>query len=97
MLVSIIGTQCIGKSTFIKDFVNTNPKFILPNIDYRKIIEKNNLQLNRDGNYRSQKCLFDFMKQQLLELAKNKDVYYIIDRSLVDVIAYSMWLYDNKP
>jgi uridine kinase len=97
MIISVIGTQCIGKSTLIKDFLQANPKFILPDIDYRKIIEKNKLQLNREGNYRSQRCLFDFMKDQVFELAKNKDKYYILDRSLVDVLAYSYWLYDNKP
>lgn len=96
MLISAIGTQCIGKSTFIKDFIKECPKFITPSIDYRTIIEKNKLSLNRDGNYRSQKCLFDFMKDQICELSTHKDKFYILDRSLVDVLAYSYWLYDNK-
>lgn len=97
MVISAIGTQCIGKSTFIKDFIAANSKFILPDINYRKVIEKNNLRLNRDGNYRSQRYLFDFMQDQVIELAKDKNKFYIVDRSLIDVVAYSMWLYENKP
>lgn len=97
MIVSVIGTQCIGKSTFINDFIVQNKQFVLPSMDYRKIIEKNNLQLNRNGNYRSQRCLFDFMRDQLIELSKQSDKFYVVDRSLIDVVAYSMWLYDNKP
>ena len=97
MIISVIGTQCIGKSTFIKDFITTCPKFTIPEIDYRNVIEKNNLKLNRQGDHRSQQFLFDFMKDQVLELAKDQDKFYIVDRSLVDVVAYSMWLYDNRP
>ena len=97
MIISVIGTQCIGKSTFIKDFITTCPKFTIPEIDYINVIEKNNLKLNRQGDHRSQQFLFDFMKDQVLELAKDQDKFYIVDRSLVDVVAYSMWLYDNRP
>ena len=95
--MTVIGTQCIGKSTFIKDFLEVNSKFILPEVNYRKVIEQNKLKLNREGDYRSQRYLSDFMRDQALELSKEKDKFYIVDRSIIDVVAYSMWLYDNRP
>ena len=94
MWITVIGTQCVGKSTLIKDFIKENPRFITPTVDYRTIITENNLQLNRTGNYRSQKFLFDFIKNQTVELA-NKKGEYILDRSLIDVVAYSLWLVEH--
>ena len=96
MLITVSGTQCIGKSTLIKDFLKEFNNFKTPNIDYRKIITENNLKLNREGDYRSQKILFDFVLKQTIECSKLSE-NYIMDRSLIDVYAYSSWLYLNKP
>lgn len=97
MVLSVIGTQCVGKSTFLKDFAKEYPDFITPEIDYRKIILEQNLQINRNGNYRSQKILFDFLLNQTIKCAEDYNNDYILDRSLLDVLVYSYWLFDNKP
>ena len=96
MLISVIGTQCIGKSTFIKDFIAKYPNYITPEIDYRKIILDRNLQLNREGNYRSQKILFDFILEQTITCAEDHKQDYILDRSIIDALVYSYWLYNYK-
>ena len=96
MILSVIGTQCVGKSTFINDFVKKYPEFKTPEIDYRSLILKKNLQINRNGNYRSQKAILDFLITQMLSLSKDNN-NYIIDRSVIDSVAYSTWLNLNKP
>lgn len=95
MLVTVIGTQCVGKSTFINDFLLEYPTFKTPDIDYRKIITKYDLKLNREGDYRSQKILIDFMLKQTIECAEDIKNNYILDRSIIDCLAYSIWLYYN--
>jgi len=96
MIITVSGTQCVGKSTLIKDFLNEHENFSTPEIDYRKIILEQKLNLNRQGDYRSQKVLFDFVLNQSKEFA-TKPGNYILDRSLLDVVAYSTWLYENRP
>lgn len=95
MVLSVIGTQCVGKSTFIKDLIEKYNNFETPETDYRKLITEKNLQINRNGNYRSQKILFDFILDQTIQCVNNPSRTYILDRSIIDVYAYSMWLYDN--
>jgi len=96
MLITVSGTQCVGKSTLIKDFLVEYKDFSTPEIDYRKIILEQKLNLNRQGDYRSQKVLFDFVLDQSKEFAA-KPGNYILDRSLLDVVAYSTWLHQNRP
>lgn len=99
MLITVIGTQCVGKSTFIKDFLDEFKTFRTPDIDYRKIVLEKKLKLNRTGDYFSQNTLFDFISDQTFtykRLSSNTNIDYIFDRSTIDVIAYSKWLYENS-
>ena len=60
-LVTVIGSQNTGKTTFINDIIAKyadNPiyePFITDKCDYRKVIEEMNLSINREGNIESQK------------------------------------------
>lgn len=93
MIVTVCGTQCIGKSTFIKDFKSKYTDFILPEVDYRKIIEKNNLKLNRNGDLFSQSFLYNFVLNDLNKAYKDKMINYILDRGILDALCYTSWHY----
>lgn len=93
MVICVSGTQNIGKSTFIKDFVETYPDFITPEVDYRGLIASNNLKINREGDARSQKVLFDFIVNDV----KSQKGNVILDRSCIDACVYSLWHYLNRP
>lgn len=95
MLISVIGTQCVGKSTFISDFVNEYKDFITPEIDYRTLIQEKNLKFNREGNMYSQKTIFEFILEQTEKCSLQKDNNYILDRSIIDAYVYTYWLYKN--
>lgn len=98
MLITVIGTQCVGKTTFIKDFLNEYKNFRQPDVDYRKLILEKRLKLNREGDYFSQNTLFNFISDQTVNyyLLSSMNCDYIFDRSVIDVVAYSKWLCENN-
>lgn len=53
----------------------------------RRTIEENNLNINQQSNSRSQTSIFDAYEHQLSE-----NDNYLAERSLVDVIAYTLYL-----
>lgn len=96
MLFSVIGTQNVGKTTFLNDFLKAFPGWAKPEIDYRGIVEKMGLKLNREGNLYSQKILFNFTLTDLLSNS-GQPRNTILDRSIIDAYAYTYWLFKNKP
>lgn len=101
-LVTVIGSQNTGKSTFIKDVVNKylkNPiyePFYTPEMDYRKVIESKGLKINREGNYESQRAILDCLVDSTIEAIRNPYVKNVIfDRCPIDNIVYSMYLNDQ--
>ena len=96
MLLTVIGTQNTGKSTFINDFLSESSGWLKPSIDYRTLVKEKNLKLNREGNLYSQNILFNFLLKDLLENSQNiKNI--ILDRSIIDAYVYTYWLYKNNP
>ena len=87
MIIAVSGTQNIGKSTFIKDFIAANPDFTTPVLDYRKLIEDNGLKINREGDLRSQQMLLDFIITDIPKHTGN----VIFDRSAIDAYVYGLW------
>ena len=100
-IVGVIGTQNTGKSTFIKDIISkyqdTDSKFQTVGCDYRKKIEEAGLQINRNGNLRCQKIIFDTLIEQLDIIKGMGDGNYITDRSPIDAYAYTVYLYRHNP
>lgn len=101
-LVTVIGSQNTGKSTFIKDIIkkySNNPiyePFVTDECDYRKVIEEKHLSINREGNIESQRIIFDCLSQQVIDAIRNplyKNV--IFDRSPIDAFVYTKYLYDK--
>lgn len=95
MIIAVTGAQNTGKTTFIRDFLKAFPHFTSPTVDYRDIIKKHGLKLNRDGDCRSQRIIMDFIVDDLhKQYESGKDV--IIDRSVLDCYVYTLWLYRNN-
>jgi hypothetical protein len=96
MLFTVAGTQNVGKTTFLQDFLKAFPEFTKPEVDYRKIILSKGLKINREGNLYSQESLFNFTLNDLF--SRYSDVSHtILDRSILDAYVYTYWLYKNKP
>lgn len=93
MKIAVVGTQCIGKSTFIEDFLKKWNTYSKPEKSYRDIIKEKNIPINRTGNEESQKIILDFLVDQALSCSKSDNV--IFDRCILDNLAYSSWLHLN--
>ena len=98
-LCTVIGSQNTGKSTFIKDVINTYSKislyepFVTDECDYRKIIEEKKLNINREGNLESQRIIFDCLSQQVINSIRNPNFKNVIfDRSPIDALVYTIYL-----
>lgn len=90
--INFVGAQGTGKTTlleaarrdeYFKDF-----QFCTEIV--RDLVKKKNLSINESGNAKSQKVFFDAYNKIL-----NKDGY-ISDRCILDVHAYTNYLYDYK-
>lgn len=95
MLCAVIGTQNVGKSTFVRDFLKELEVFSSPTIDYRGIVLSRGLKLNREGNAYSQNVLFNFILKDTLNYAA-QSINTILDRSIIDAHVYTIWLYRNR-
>jgi predicted ATPase len=90
MKIAVVGTQCIGKSTYINDFLKKWPMYSTPEKTYRDIIKEKNLKYNENGNEESQKIILDCLIDQTIQYSK-KD-FVIFDRCILDNLAYTAWL-----
>lgn len=90
--INFVGAQGTGKTTLLetarKDEVFKDFQFCTEII--RDLVKKKNLSINESGNVKSQKVFFDAYNKIL-----NKDGY-ISDRCIIDVHAYTNYLYDYK-
>lgn len=90
MRIAVTGTQCIGKTTFIDDFIARWPMYKKPSKTYRDIIKEKNLTLNREGNRESQIAVLDALCEQAESSTNEK--FCIHDRCIIDNVAYTLWL-----
>lgn len=90
--INFVGAQGTGKTTLLetarKDEVFKDFQFCTEII--RDLVKKKNFSINESGNVKSQKVFFDAYNKIL-----NKDGY-ISDRCIIDVHAYTNYLYDYK-
>jgi len=93
MKIAVVGTSCIGKSTYIKDFLKKWPMYETPKNSYRDLIKEKNIPCNREGTEESQRMILDFLAEQATQYSKKDDV--IFDRCVLDNLAYSSWLHLN--
>lgn len=88
MKIAIVGTQNIGKSTFVEDFITEWPAYHSPTI-YRDTINDNNLPINKESCEETQEAILNAFVE---EAAEAEGDYVIFDRCVLDNLAYTMWL-----
>jgi hypothetical protein len=90
MRISFIGTQNVGKSSVIQEFIKKYPMFKLPEKSYRDVIKEQNLDINENGTLESQKIIRDVLVDMALENAGK--THTVHDRTVLDNLAYTLWL-----
>jgi len=90
MKIVCLGTQNVGKTTFIKDFLKKWPMYSTPNKSYRDALKDKNLSHSKSSNEETQTFILNFLVDQAIEYSKKDNV--ILDRCVLDVLAYSTWL-----
>jgi predicted ATPase len=90
MKIAVIGTQCVGKSTYIKDFLKKWTMYTTPEKSYRDVVKEKNLPHSSNSNEETQNLILNFLVDQAIEYSKSDNV--ILDRCVLDVLAYSSWL-----
>lgn len=93
MKIAVSGTHCIGKSTFITDFLANWPTYKTPKETYRSFIKSKNLPHSKEGTEESQQAILDYLIEESRQFSRNDNV--IFDRCLLDNLAYSSWLFLN--
>lgn len=91
MKIAVIGTQCVGKSTYIKDFLTKWPMYETPQKSYRELLKEKNLAHSENSNEETQEFILNFLVDQASEYSKKDNV--ILDRSTLDCLTYTTWLH----
>jgi len=86
MRICISGTNCVGKSTLVEDFLKTWPDYKTP-ADYRDIVKKTTL--SKKTNKSKQKKILDLMKEETSKLRSTDKI--IFDRGPLDNLVYTLW------
>lgn len=101
IIVGIVGTANTGKTTLIKDVVDSENnvrdrdyQWTLYGKDYRKTIEEKGLKINREGNEECQQVIHDTLLQNIID-ASNESFHkrMVMDRTILDSFAYTYWHY----
>jgi|AntRauTorcE11897_2_1112592.scaffolds.fasta_scaffold01218_13 predicted ATPase len=92
-LITVSGTQGIGKSTFIEDFLIQYPMFKTPERTYRDVIKEKGLKINKETTKYSQGLILDSIIEVMNSYSKSDDI--IFDRCPLDNLVYSLWAYEK--
>lgn len=90
MKIAITGTQCIGKSTFIADFIKKWPMYKVAGNDCSSFIKEKNLKHSQESTEETQDLILNHLVDQALSCSKTDHV--IFDRCVLDNLAYTTWL-----
>jgi predicted ATPase len=90
MRIAVSGTQCIGKSTFISDFLKRWPMYKSPGSSCSKFVTENKLNHSKESSEETQQKLLDYLTDNVMKHEKKDCVIY--DRCPIDNLAYTMWL-----
>lgn len=89
MRISVTGTACQGKTTFVNDFIKYWPNYTTPEKTYRDIIKENNYNHSQQTTKDTQWDILNFMIDE--QMKYSREDYVIFDRCPLDNIAYSIW------
>ncbi|MDD4109970.1 MAG: AAA family ATPase [Clostridia bacterium] len=91
MRIGVMGTACVGKSTFIRDFIaNWNMYKICEKPRYTDLVKEKGIKLNEDGNEESQRLILNTLIDQIIGTSKKDNIIY--DRTVLDNLVYTLWL-----
>ena len=85
--IMFCGTQCTGKSSLAECFSN---EILINTNGIRKISKKHNIEHSENSNEEAQTKFCNYYKKFVKE-----NESFISDRSLIDVFAYTTWLYKH--
>lgn len=89
MRIGISGTQCIGKSTLLKDFLEKWDMYSTPKKTYRDAIKESGLPCNQQTSPEVQTIIMNHLCDQIMHAKKSDNI--ITDRTPYDCLVYSMW------
>ena len=90
MRIAISGTHCIGKTTFIRDFLNIYPEYMYEEEPYYQLQEKHGIEFSEDPSLEDFIEQLDYSLERLDFYAAQANV--IFERCPIDFVAYSMYL-----
>lgn len=93
MRIGISGTQNIGKSTLIADFIKRWDMYTTPETSYRDVLVEQGLPCNQKTTTDTQTASINFLCDQVLGFGRLDNV--IIDRTPYDALAYSLWAHEK--
>lgn len=93
MRIAICGTQCIGKSTLIEDFLKEWPMYKRSNSSYRQVLKEKQIPINMQTTKASQKLILDCLVDDIKATRKGDNI--IFDRCPLDNVVYSLWALDK--
>lgn len=90
---NFLGTQSTGKTTVLKE-LQKDPAF--EGIEFktevvRNLMKSEKIQINESGTIKTQSLIFNAM----MEILESK-MFFISDRSVLDVFAYTKWQADHN-
>lgn len=100
MYIHFTGAQGTGKTTLLNQLVGESIKFdsginihTITNV-VRNLVRREGVQINKKGNSASQNLIFNEYLKIFNGIDTNID--WVSDRSLIDVVAYTKYLYEHK-
>jgi len=95
MKIAFMGSQSVGKSTLIQEFLTKWPMYNLPKKTYRDLIQEKKLKLNKKGTEESQRVILNALVDEVQGCLSTGETNVVFDRCVIDNIAYSLWLNAN--
>lgn len=89
MRICVCGAGGVGKSTFVKGFLENWPSYECSGESYRKLIEEKKLSLNKDGNQESQEIILNCLLDEAMKYTSEDNVIH--DRGTIDNLVYTLW------
>jgi predicted ATPase len=89
MRIGISGTQNIGKSTVIKDFLHRWGMYTTPEKTYRDVLVEKGLPCNKKTTPETQTIIMNHLCDSIMNSDKSSNI--ITDRTPYDALAYSLW------
>ncbi len=90
MRIAISGTHCMGKTTFIQDFLKNYPEYIYEEEPYYRLQENHDIEFSVEPTIDGFIEQLEYSRERLDFHAAQENV--IFERCPIDFVAYSMYL-----